>query len=239
MKCSRLAVLLAVVLLALSGCRSGESAAAVAVLVDVTGSTEDNHYLQDLDKILNGLQGGERLLVLPVTARSAVEPVTFTLDVPAYHTWSSNPITYRRQLKRVRQQAVERMTDLLRRARSSQPGSGIIDAIDQAEALLAAYPADRRVLVVLSDMIEQSALADFSALDGSAVDRTLQKVSQQQRLPKLAGTRVYVAGITDGAIRMPPERVLAIKRFWSQFFAAAGAKLVSYGPALLDFRDGA
>jgi hypothetical protein len=230
-----LAALALSLLLTQTGCASSsdtQPAVGVAVLVDVSASTTavKDQYLKTFEQVLAGLQGGEQLIVIPISASSLVEPVALNEAFPAKGRLD-NPVTYNRNLKQKRADVAARMAAYLDEPRSQRRGSAIIDGLEQARAILAPYP--EKHLVILSDMIEQSELADFTALTEASIPALLERL--KDRTPELPVT-VHVAGITDGAGTLPSSQVLAIRSFWTQFLTERGATLASYGPSLLGFR---
>lgn len=223
-----------------SACASKQPATdlpvAVAVLVDISGSATGLHqrYDSDFQRVLAALKGNERLVTFTIEANSSVSPMAFDMTFETSH---GNDYTRQVALKRQAKDASERFTGMLQTQRPSRPGSAIIDGIRHASDLLTKLPAEQeKVVVILSDMIEQSEVADFSGLtpaDGAAL---VARLKQEGKLPALAGARVYVAGITDASGALPSSRVQAIRAFWESFFEAAGARLEWYGPSLTEFR---
>lgn len=104
--------------------------------------------------------------------------------------------------------------------------------------------ANEKVVVVVSDMLENSSVSSFYA--GQTVrkidpDRELKLAVEQQLLADFAGARLYVIGaglLNDSKNRnayRDPKTMLALKNFWQAFFDKSSAKLVEFGqPALLN-----
>lgn len=234
----RLVVLLltSALLAACSSKTAAKPGPAVAVLVDVSGSASAIHdrYLADFGRILAAVRGGERLYTFTIEANSAVSPMAFDLPFELSH---GNDYTRRVTLKRQTREASERFAALIKTKRPERPGSAIIDGIRHAADALAKLPPEQeKVVVVLSDMIEQSEHFDFTALSQDGVSTLVERLKAEGWVPSLNGARIYVAGITDGSGSLPASQVQAIREFWTAFFAAAGARLEWYGPSLTDFK---
>ncbi len=209
---------------------------AVAVLVDVSGSASGIHqrYLADFGRVLGALQGDERLYTFTIEANSSVAPMAFDLPLEASN---GNAYTRRVTLKRQSKEASDKFTQVLETHRPERPGSAIIDGIRHAaDALSKLPPEQERVVVVLSDMIEQSERSDFTGLTEGGVAPLIEQLQQQGSIPALKGARIYVAGITDASGALSASQVQVIRNFWERFFEAAGAHLEWYGPSLTEFR---
>lgn len=117
---------------------------------------------------------------------------------------------------------------------------------DFSKHVVAPGQARTKILLIASDMLENSSIASFYA--NRAVRRLdpaseLQRVQQSGLLPDLAGVRVYVIGagllnttgtnVQSGSYR-DPQTMLALENFWTAYFKAAKAQLVEFGkPQLL------
>jgi len=202
----------------------------VIVLVDLSGSTEAvaPTYKTYVQKVVDSLQGGEHLLILPISGTSLTAAATVDLQFPAYRRLTTNTFTHNRQMKKLRQEAMAGVDTLLSAPRTATAQrTAIIDGLLQARDLAAGQPGS---IFIISDMIEDSDLARFETLAESEIPAVLAEVEAAGRLPQYPGnTRVHVAGL-GAAGQMDPARVLAVRRFWEQFFTRAGAHLVEYGP---------
>lgn len=210
----------------------------VVVLVDVTRSAEDTgaRYLEDFRRVLQGIDGGTQLYVLPISAQSLVEAVRVEKHFPVYHALTTNPFLYKRQRRQLEQAAVAEFKGLLAETGGvARPGSHILDSLAQAAGILESYPkAPVRTVVVLSDMIEQSDIADFTALDDEAMSQVLQ--AADRRVGNIKAD-VLVSGVGDGAgdYHISAEKVLLIQSFWQEFFRRHEGAVKAYGSKLLVF----
>lgn len=224
--------------LLVSGCavRADQpGSAGIVVLLDLTGSTTAvrERYLADFDRVLDGSRDGDHLYVIPISADSLVEPVAVDIAFPRA-SWLQNRVFKARRLNTIKNDALSRVEALLKSPSTDRrAGSAIVDGLERAADLL--QPYRQRYVVVISDMIEQSELADFSA-PNAGMDAVLSRV--RERAAGL-GAQVYVAGVTNGAGDPPltSARVREIRAFWTSFFTERDCVLAAYGPDLTAFRS--
>lgn len=118
---------------------------------------------------------------------------------------------------------------------------------DIARNKITPSPAKEKVVLIVSDMLENSSVASFYA------SNTVRKIDSEAELKKVAaakldadfsGARIYVlgAGVTlvdaknarASASYRDPKTMQALKAFWQGYFQKSGAVLVEFGqPALL------
>jgi hypothetical protein len=246
---------IAVLLGAVSGCGNPVSAVTAAtktpsaknpaalalVLADVSQSTRKSRtrYPSYFANVLNGVPGGTLVVADQIDSNPLSDS---TLHVRAFLESSTllgkNPATVRHE-NAVAEDAAERE---FKQLLSRRPfGDSILDALDIAHDVFAAYPtAKTRYLVIFSDMIETSSRYRFTQrnLEPSRIAKFISDQKAAGNLPDLSGVEVYVAGA--GATRGDDAHVLAIqgaRRFWASYFRAAGAELPDYryGPELIRF----
>ncbi|MGE5225607.1 MAG: hypothetical protein ACM3OO_01900 [Planctomycetaceae bacterium] len=120
------------------------------------------------------------------------------------------------------------------------PGTDIHDGLRLAERVFDAYPdAGARSLVVFSDMVERSAeLSVVHASDPGRGPAALDALRAAGAVPDLSGVTVTVvgAGVGSGS-ELTADRIVAIERFWQDYFDLAGTTLAPdrYGAALIRF----
>ncbi|HLN64109.1 MAG TPA: hypothetical protein VK464_21530 [Symbiobacteriaceae bacterium] len=226
-----IAVALSVAMLA-SGCTgrpaTAEAPTPVVVLLDRSASTGPvaDRYLTYFRQVTESLQGGERLLVLPVSGASLTAPPAVDLTFPAYRALTTNAFTHGRSMKKLRQEAADAVAALLEQPPdAASQHTAILDGLMRAQELLNGRPG---VICIISDMVEDSDVVRLDGLTEEQVPAVLAAAAG--RAPTtLQGARIHVAGL-DAAGALPPARVLAIRHFWEQVFAGAGATLEEYGP---------
>lgn len=112
--------------------------------------------------------------------------------------------------------------------------SDVLSSLSQLSARVAASKARGKTVIIVSDMIENSAVTSFYA------KRTLRRIDPQVELDKVGkagvtanfgGARVYVIGgalLPDNGYRAEPE-LKALERFWDAWLRGSNAKLVEFG----------
>lgn len=125
--------------------------------------------------------------------------------------------------------------------RPDVPRSDILANLKSFAGRLAESPADEKVLVLVSDLLENSSSMSFYGdgamrrLDPAA---EVEKAAQNQLVANLEGVRVFIIG----AGLLPPgaesarslEEVRALEDFWESYLEESGAEAVKIGkPRLL------
>ena len=206
----------------------------VLVFMDVSASVRDfTMYRESWAKILNTVTDGDRIVLARISAETLTQfrPV---LDraLPAFNGLTDNKLRHEKQRKQIQQELTAALDQALAAPRS--PKTDILHALTLAEKVF--HDEKRRhILVLLSDMLEDSEEYNFERLkvtDGF----TRQVIDQQKkkgRLPDLGGAKVYVAG----ASAKSANTALDVQRFWLDYCKAANADLApqNYGPALMNF----
>ena len=210
-----------------------ETTKTVVVLVDRSASTGRDRalYQRAAKAVIEGLKPGDRLIASPITEASAndfrdyldaslpapLAPLRLW-DVPQKYAaekqaWEEQ---YKTKMNQIRQ-----ATDKLLEAPSGSPKTRIFESLRITAQILASEHRPVKVVVVLSDMLEDSNEADFEAmqLSDAAIAKELARQQQQQIVPDLRGVRVFVAGASGE----PLERAAALERFWRRYFQEAGA----------------
>jgi len=207
----------------------------VVVFVDVSGSVKDaDLYRQAWATITDRLAEGDRVLLGQIGSE------TFTRFRPAVDrelpvfSLSENRLRFNLDLARIRGE----ITTAIDRALEAPPSAhtDILNTMLLAQKIFEGDPR-RRVLVLLSDMIEDSPAYNFEreAISEAFTERVIADRRDEGRLPDLGGAHVYVAG----ASARTAERALAVQDFWMAYVTAAGGTLENrhYAPALLAFDE--
>jgi hypothetical protein len=240
----RLVVFTATLALFASGC-GGKSAQThvTVVLFHVTGSTYKGNvrgqYLTDFAKILRGPASGGVLVGDVIDDNPLAHssyPINASFD--RFNPMGENKLDYERRIRQQRDEVMKAAEALVRKPPSGRLGHNIIDSMQLAESAFATFHGDHELLVVFSDMIEQSKRYDFTGenLTAARIDQIINQERSAGRVPDLRGVDVCVVGAgaspTGG---LATERLLAIRQFWLAYFQATGAHLPKerYSSALL------
>ncbi len=219
------------------GCEAPDPANAkvVLVFVDVSGSVKDaDVYRQAWSTIVDRLEGGDRILLglIGSDTLTGFKPLVDLL-LPAF-TMSDNRLQYNARLESVQTDVAGALERALEAPATRH--TDILNTLLLAQKVFEGDPR-RRVLVLLSDMIEDSPAYNFERVDltPAFTSEVIGERTADGRLPDLGGAAVYVAG----ASAPTAERALAVQDFWFAYVAAAGGRLENrhYAPALLSFEE--
>jgi len=233
----------------LMGCGQKPPAAAVFVLFDLTGCIKDaaiqKRYEQGFTEMVAAVgqvKGGALVKgdkITHNTMATASYPITATF--PAFGVMKAQA-DVEDEIKDATKALGEQAKALLGE-KPEQPNTDLMNAFQLADKVFngeECSAAPQKLLVVFSDMIEQSGRYDFSGipLDDEAVQKIIAKEREGMRLPKLDGVKVWVAGATASTgAGLSSDRILQIQSFWLAYFKACGADLTKerYAPTLLGF----
>jgi hypothetical protein len=228
----------------LTSCGSKPKTAVIVVLFDVSASTVETRerYLHDFEKhVLDKLQGGD-FLIADLITENPLATRSYPIDekFPAFNPVTDNRLTYEQEMQKRRERIKQVVKDLLQQSRKR---TNLLDALAMVgktfnEQRCKGMPY--KVLIVFSDMIEQSDQYDFAStkLTDARTRQIIETLRKQGRLPDLKGVKVWVAGATaakQGGLK--PDKIYEIENFWIEYFKACGAELTRerYAPVLVDF----
>lgn len=208
----------------------------IVVFVDLSASVRDvRPYREDWQRILRGLQPGDRVIVGVITDKTYTEfrPIV-DQEIPRFNWFKDNSLTYQARVDAIRTQLSGGIDPLFSTKRTSR--TAILDSFDLAAKI---FHSDSRqpILVILSDMLEDSEVAGFERHPAS-VRLARQLVGQRKAhhsLPDLGGAEVYVAGASASTSSAAHE----IERFWVEYIGDVHGHLSSdhYASALIGFSD--
>jgi hypothetical protein len=228
-----------IALLTLNACGPEPEVRCITIAVDASGSTINSHmrdqYEQDVDLLLKNLMPGD--LVSADAVSNNPLPKTFwpAWSIPSCGVGESQHYC----LAKAKQPIAEIRSHLKGLLDSETRGSAIVETVLAAAKAPLANPAcSEEVLVLLSDGIEESSVANFRdiELDEANIAEILDQLRQNDLLPDLGGVTVWIAGATavgadesDGA---PLRFVQGVEGFWRGYADATGADLACYGTRL-------
>ncbi len=217
------------------GCNKKDAVEAprVLVMVDFSLSARQDlpEYQKHLRVILNEMPPNSRLVVGKIVEKTESEFAPFIDETfPDESFWWTNPEDVKEEKESIRKRFDARCEEAFRNPTLS-PYTNIVSALSLVDQI---FPnAKRRVLVLLSDMLHSSTDFDLekATITDEFIETTVDMLRKQDRLPRLDGVEVYVAGA-----RAPTEeRYRAVRKFWLRVFQETGAQLKSYGHPLLNF----
>lgn len=130
----------------------------------------------------------------------------------------------------------------LREASEDIPRSEIFHSLRDIGEDLARQPAEERVILLISDMLENSDFGSFyvnNRIRDLQPQGELKRVSDKQLFADLQGARIYVAGAglvtkdVKQAYRSGKTMEL-LQRFWKGYFEGSNASLVAFGSPSLN-----
>ena len=150
-------------------------------------------------------------------------------------------------LKQQQQAGAKLLGDALSAALSGSSNSvsrsDILSTLKEVAGKVKASPAKNKVILLSSDMLENSSISSFYSKQGVRpldVAAELKKVEDNKMLADFGGARVYVMGAglvvedAKGSYR-DPKTMQSLESFWHDYFSKSRAKLVEFGkPALLN-----
>lgn len=224
-----------------SGCTPSSPAAVrsgtvVVVFVDFSASipvADQAAFRREIEgEILPSLSAGDRILIAPINDRTLTDfrpLVEATLPArPEFNGWFDNVLKHNRQAKDVEAQALhvkdKVKADVARvftKPFSSQE-TDIFSSLLIAQKLFH-NEGRRKVLILMSDMIEDSPQYRFEQMSWSpaTIETTLSELDAKALIPKLSGVCVYVSGVSAKSAAIAEN----IGRFWQAYFRRAGADM--------------
>jgi hypothetical protein len=226
-----------------TGCAPSTPAAAqhgtaVVVFIDFSQSitTEDRaSFRREIDdEIVPSLGAGDRLLIAAIHDKTLTDfrpLVEATLPPkPQFNGWFDNVMKHTRQTRDVEAQMLlvkDKMKAGVAHAFAKRYVSMQTDIFSSLLVAQKLFHDDsrRKVLVLMSDMIEDNPPYNFERINWSAatIEKTLSELDARGLVPKLSGVCVYVSGASARSADLAEN----IGRFWLAYFRRAGADVDS------------
>jgi hypothetical protein len=206
----------------------------VVVFIDFSGSVQSAErvgYRRELERdILPSLAPGDRILIAPIHDKTltAFRPLAeATLPVtPAFSGWVDNVLKYRKQVKAIEEEVAQAREQLRADVKEvfarpyASPYTDIFSSMFIAQKLFDGDPR-RKVLIVMSDMIEDYPPYKFDAMawKPDTTKRLLDELQIKRQIPDLSGVCVYVSGASASRAQLARD----IAAFWDEYFRRARA----------------
>lgn len=237
-------------LCAMSSCgpEEPESFKTVLILYDLSASTQNGSresYAEQSKMICEDLDAGDELICEAITDKSIREkaPIAKMVSEPP-HTTTTNKFGEEKQLKEAEikfqaglSDAINNILSALADTTKTFPKTDIFSAAKQAETVFKVFPNDKKVLVIMSDMLEYDGKFNFekSAPDEKKTKAILDELTKLGAMPNLQGVEIYISG----ADATNNTAFYGVRDFWKAFFTQAGAHLKdeNYGASLLHFDE--
>jgi hypothetical protein len=141
-------------------------------------------------------------------------------------TITDNALDCRRELDDQQDAIVDQAAATLER---QTRGTDIFGALELAAQFFAAYPdAERRTLVILSDMAQSANGLHFGGVDDWS-DATIAELLAATPTAALTGVDVYVVGAgATASAKLGGDEIAGIGSFWRAWFDSKGARVVVF-----------
>ncbi len=215
---------------------NGKKPRVMLVFVDMSGSTNlarQTVYRECFEKIYENLDQDDRIIVGMITGRSFIDfkPVV-DVEIPKKSLWV-NRIQFERSFTETKEK-IRREVERLLSQKNGTPRTEILNSLNIAETIFHKEKREK-ILVLLSDMIQDSREHDFSStkITNDYIDKVIRYRQKKNLIPKLNGVKVYVAGASG----FDSHKYRTIEKFWSRYFKRAGADYSHhrYGHTLISF----
>jgi len=228
----------------------------IVVLCDLSESTSNlrDAYLDSFKKVTSPIGHGDVIVAAKITEASITEP-----EIPVKEAFpefvpqdkmgnpTDNPVLVKKAKKEADERLGREKEEIAKIAnhiffakrddRQRILHTDIMSSLHVAEKVFKNYRRDRSILVMLSDMIEDSSEYNFEKenLTDRRIEEILAKEKARNRIPDLRDVKVYVVAAGAGG----SKRFFAAQNFWLRYFKECGANLSkeNYGSALLDFNE--
>jgi len=225
-----------IVLLPLLFCVTGVSAAHgrdILVFFDSSGSTRREvlmDYYKQYREVVGAMREGDTIACGLINANTRGTFAPFgSFSIRQKGTLES-PSAYKEEVDRKRNGGLL----VVKRVLSETIPSGntdILSALGQAQTHFSRGTpgVGKNILVIFSDMVEETATLNLTKLLPKTVDNHYAKVKGM--LPKLSNVKVLAAGVHG----VSPKTYEALETFWRKVFAECSAECAFFGARLYDF----
>jgi hypothetical protein len=212
----------------------------IIIFVDMSGSADQARRTvckEAFEKVYKNLRHGDRVVVGTITSQSYIDfKPTVDEEIPKKTVWD-NRLQFERNLTKTKEK-IRREVNQLLSTKGGTPLTEILESLNIADTIFHDEKERRKILVILSDMIQDSKEYKFD--NDKVTEEYINKVIRYRRennlIPNLAGVRVYVAG----ASAADSNTFRAVQTFWARYFAECGADFSPhwYGHSLINFENG-
>ncbi len=212
----------------------------LVIFVDMSGSADQIRRTvckEAFEKIYKTLRQGDRVVVGTITSHSYIDfKATVDEEIPIKTVWD-NRLQFERKLTNSKEKIRREVNKLL----SQKQGTlltEILDSLNIADSIFHDEKERQKILVILSDMIEESKEYNFdkNKLTDEYINKVIASRQKNNLMPNLTGVKVYVAG----ASAADSDKFRAVQTFWTRYFAETGADFspYRYGHSLINFENG-
>jgi len=143
------------------------------------------------------------------------------------------------QYKYAKKKATKALVGVLKGANKKLPHSDIIKSLDDiSKHIIQPSSASKKVVLLVSDMIEHSSITTFytkGRLKKIDTDKELAKIKSSGHVANFGGADIYVIGagnIGKNGYR-DAKTLKSLTRFWERYFSTTNANLKAFGTPML------
>src|SRR5207245_956402 len=192
--------------------------------VAVTAPDQTQEFEKDfaaVTRLLAQVPAGSRITVLGITDRSFAQP-----DILLSAELSDDSGYFGERLQAARLHLVAAFQERAKHMHPASPKTDILGILLVAADLFRPSPGRRNVLVIFSDMRQDTPVLDLEHPKVVSASLAMSKAARERLLPDLHGVEVYVLGV-DGAGK-DIAYWQTLRDFWTAYFKKTGADLRSY-----------
>jgi hypothetical protein len=212
----------------------------IIIFVDMSDSANQARRTvckEAFDKIYRNLRQGDRVVVGTITSRSYIDfKPTVDEQIPKKTIWD-NRLQFERKLTNTKEKIRTETDKLLSRERGTAL-TEILDSLNIADIVFHDEKERQKILVILSDMIEDSKEYNFEKdkITDEYISNAISSRQKNNLMPNLAGVKVYVAGASAD----DSNKFRAVQAFWVRYLTESGADFSPhrYGHSLINFENG-
>jgi len=215
-------------------------------LIDYSESVRDarKDYIDAFRKIIPEIKIGDHLFVWKITEQSEMETKPLLDEDFPFPPSAKNEFYWKQAMAKAEKEMKVKLNDientmeaLLNSEGQLSKKTAILGSLQIAEKVFKKDRKDKAVLVIMSDMIEDSSEYNFERekLSDKRIAETIADENRMKRLPDLSKVEVYVVG----AKAKSRDQFYNIQNFWIRYFKECGANLPkeNYGSTLLSFNE--
>ena len=211
----------------------------IVVFVDMSDSANESRRTvckEAFEKIYRNLQQGDRIVVGTITSHSYTEfKPAVDVEIPKKTIWD-NRLQFEKKLANTKEKIRGETNKLFSRERGTML-TEILDSLNIADIIFHDEKERQRILVLLSDMIEDSKVCNFDKdkITDEYIEKVIRDRRQKNLIPSFTGVKVYVAGASAD----DSNKFRAVQEFWARYLAKSGADFSPnrYGHSLINFEN--
>lgn len=223
-----------------------EKTKAIVVLFDVSGSTMSfrKNFLNDFQIILDKVTHGDVIVADKITDISIpLSKLIINESMPPFTSpWYESPRKMKRKREKANAELTQKKKEIIKKVEDSilterTIYTDIFSLLQIAESVFKTYPKDKKILVIFSDMIQDTPEYNFEEekLTDAKIREIIEEEKVKRPLPDLTGVKIYIIGVSAKTT----ERYFDIWKFWVTYFNECNATLLeeNYVARLLIFNE--